>query len=285
MPLNYVDVKSVLTNKKRYEELNKTDAGKLVLKNIALKSANELASLFHMYPKKKRGDHEHFNNLLGEIVRPNLFNVIIEYDNQVLDCSDLIRSVTLPEIKKEILQYKRAGLTFIRQGRTIIPENKIAMTFYQDVGNKSLGAIFETFQQKHDFKKLDMKVSFIYSAIISENNSSSKIGGQLKNFLLDYLMDATGAESWLNTLSDLFPNFYSNCGNGEAHKEVYDKPLQKYNVLAYTFEDCFFENISTQEYNTERVNSYQEINTNLVFNNPSLYVGEHELNFNKKTLF
>lgn len=287
MAISYSDIQSAMSDVKRYKELKKQGvAAEPVLEAISYRAANDLLKLFRTYPSKKKGDYEYFNKLLVDVVRPNQnFYVIIEFEGKVLECSDLIKSIIIPEIKRERITFQRAGLTYNRAGRVIIPTPEIPMTFYQDITNKSLGALMKMFTKEYDYVIPDLNVTFMYTSIISSDNSSGKLSGALAKIGFDALMDVTGIGDILDDISGLFPSYYSNTGRGETHKKIYDNPNQTHQVLSYSFENCYFDNIAEQNFDMERTNMYSQLDTNLVFGTPVFYVGEHEVSFENKSEF
>jgi hypothetical protein len=256
MSFEYSDINSSVDFVKRSKELSQTERGRILLKNITKGYLSRLIDFTKVSNTKQKLSE--FTKLFTDIVRPNKFGVMINFENNSGDIitssiNEFVKSITAPTINTNKMVFKRAGKTIKIPLNQDVPDN-LDLSFYQDIDNTVINELVNNINNINDVgyhsKEIKISLSFVYKIALNKNPSMNV--GVLNTALNFFNIDAF--------------NGYKNTGHGEPAKKVgIEKPIEN-KIVEIRYDNIFIDSMSGFEGDQERVDTYSEIKIGLGFN-------------------
>ncbi len=254
-------LKSAANEIERANELSKTPGGREVLKNIAKANLLRLFDRTQIYDQKAKLDV--FRNKFKDIVRPNRFEIEFGLDQKVegkaqkslinFHSTYLCKSLTIPSIKTNKMEFKRAGKTIKIPLNTTMDDSPIDITFYHDANNVVLGNLFtllntNQYQYHNQFIETSAYLSLQYVVSMRYGEGS------------DYGL--------LDKAADFFDiGLFNSFEDSGSTKQLEALLPKHYNdkILEFKFNNIFFSEVNGFEWDMEKIDTFGEIRCQIDF--------------------
>jgi len=264
MAIQLTDITNKVNDVERLRELNKTRAGRVLLKNITSSYLSRLID----FTAVQHGDLaiDKFSSNFLDLVRPNKFYVKFAMDNSegfnfetMID--PFVKSITAPNIVTNKMVFKHAGKTVKIPYNQDVPDS-LDLTLYRDIDNKSLLSIFyymnfnvNGFHPQFVNNDYNASISLIYKVNMNYNASLSG------NFV----------RSALNFFDIDILNGYKNTGKKEPIKPILTKNIDD-KIIEIKFNNVFVSNFGGFTPDAERIDTFSETILSLDFNGVDFYI-------------
>jgi len=289
-------IQNKLSDAPRLIELSKTNEGKKLLAQI---TASEIGRFIDKSSiEKVTSQAKYWRSNFTDIVRPNRFSAIMTAGGEFFDLTEFIKSITLPISERNMLVFKRCGKT-IKMPLNIDNPNAMNLTFYQDLDNKVLSdLLFLINTYNYDFVNYNdvdnratyganLTVFYPVNMITDPKNLTTdfwnKLGADAIHAGIEF-----GARSLVgNTNFELLDKVLSqdnlqNTGNYETVAKYFNNIGVFKLSIEVTYKNIFIENFQDITFDMERMNTYQELNISMQYQDMEIKVYELDLKNKEK---